>query len=95
MQSSELKTKLLMLSGIGRPTEKVKDGEQEIEREKWSEEDTANTIAELLKENDRLESDLKATKERYINDFLSTPNPNSPSPEPLNTEIKIEDYMNI
>lgn len=94
MISDELKTKLMQLAGIGRPTKKeVVDG-SEIETEVWSEEDTATTIKSILDENERLENELKNAKDRYINDFLKTDNKQS-SHESDNQEIKVEDYINI
>lgn len=74
MEKELLKTQLMMLGGVGRPTiTETVDG-VEVEVVQWSENDMAKTIQTIMDDNQRLERELKESRERYINDFLSAPN---------------------
>lgn len=98
MVTSDLKSKLLQLSGLNRPTENVTENGVTVQKEVWTEENTATTIKEIMDDNDRLERELKEAKDRYITDFLSSGttgdsgNINTPEPK---KQIKPEDFLNI
>lgn len=74
MDKEKLTNHLKQLSGMNRPTKKEMVDGQEVDVEQWSESDTAQTIQTIIADNERLERELKESRERYINDFLSAPN---------------------
>lgn len=61
-----------------------------------SDDDALQQIAELANENDRLESELAAARQRYADAFFSAPPaPDTPPTTTEEEEIKIEDFLSL
>lgn len=60
-----------------------------------SDDDALQQIAELANENDRLESELAAARQRYADAFFSAPPAPDTPPAPEEEEIKVEDFLDL
>ena len=61
-----------------------------------SDDDALQLITELANENDRLENELSASRQRYADAFFSAPPaPDTPPTTTEEEEIKIEDFLSL
>lgn len=60
-----------------------------------TDEEALQQIAELANENDRLENELAAARQRYADAFFSAPPAPDTPPAPEEEEIKVEDFLDL